>query len=155
MRVDSAWEDAWSAWWCRARPRSRSRRSDATPARFVGEVTGEEFALESASLESFPISFPKPKPTPTTDDGATATRLSSCARSQSCGCTGVGGPTRGNVYIGDVDAPDPMNPPPVRRPYTASTRSPPGVTSSTLTPPGFLSAPLMTRPSDPEWNSGL
>ena len=71
------------------------------------------------------------------------------------GETGVGGPTRGNVYIGDVDAPDPMNPPPVRRPYTASTRSPPGVTSSTLTPPGFLSAPLMTRPSDPEWNSGL
>ena len=81
-------------------------------------------------------------------------------------------PTRGNAYIGDVDGPEPMNPPPVLLPYTHSSArrwgsaAPPrdgsrvdvafgDAGSSTLTPPGFLSAPLIGRPSDPEWNSGL
>ena len=106
--------------------------------------------------------------------GGDATRLSSAARSASVGSMGRAStscvPTRGNAYIGDVDGPEPMNPPPVLLPYThssallrwgpAATRPPDGSRveergSSTLTPPGFLSAPLIGRPSDPEWNSGL
>ena len=98
-------------------------------------------------------------------------RLSSAARSASVGSMGRAStscvPTRGNAYIGDVDGPEPMNPPPVLLPYTHSREerrwgpaAPPDgsrvdAVSSTLTPPGFLSAPLIGRPSDPEWNSGL